>query len=125
MKFIKTINPKTNKEQLQAQFSGKLLSISDREFENTNGKNYKVATIEFADINGEIQRASCFIYEGNYKYGMEVGQSYLATATKTDQGPIIQLSHLQSAADRPTADMFGEFSEAEVSVPANTPAMTA
>ena len=125
MRYTKSINPKTNKEQLQAQFSAKLLSISEREFSNSNDKNYKVATIEFADVNSEIQRTSCLIYEGNYKHGMTIGQSYLATATKTDQGPIIQLSHLQGTADRPTADMFGEFTGAEESVAANTPSMTA
>ena len=36
MRYVKSINPKTNKEQLQAQFSAKLLSISEREFSNSN-----------------------------------------------------------------------------------------
>jgi hypothetical protein len=102
MKF--SINEVTGVQQ--ATFSAKLLSISDVTKTNANGKNYKIATIEFNDVNEEKQRATAICYEGNYSKGMENGKSYLATASQTDSGAIIQLSHLQNA-DAPTASMFG------------------
>lgn len=119
MKFVKTINPVTKREQLQAQFQAKLISFSEREFENTNGTTYKIANVEFTDANGEIQRAGITCYEGNYSKGMTPGVTYAAVATKTSEGVFAQLSHLESAG-RVTADMFGGFAEAEEAVATET-----
>ena len=100
-----SINPTTGNQE--ANFSAKLLSISEKTLVNSNDKNYKIATIEFKDINNETQRTSAFIYEGNYKYGMTIGESYLATASQVSDGVIVRLSHLVSNGNRPNADMFG------------------
>lgn len=99
------INPTTNAQE--ATFGAKLLSISDKTLENSNGKNYKIATVEFKNINDEVCRTSAFVYEGNYNYGMEVGQTYLTTATKADKGVIVRVSHLIYGGQRATEDMFG------------------
>ena len=100
-----SINEVTN--QKQVQFTGTLLSISDKSFVNTNGKNYKVVSVEFKDIKGFKQKASGLIYEGNYKNGVTIGEDYLCTASATEKGVIIQMSHLNGSADRPTTEMFG------------------
>ena len=98
-------NSLTGKEEMQ--FTGKLLSISEKVLSNSNGKNYKVVSIEFPDVNGEVQVASGIIYEGNYKNGVEVGKSYLCTASEANGQAYIHMSHLTGGADRPTLDMFG------------------
>ena len=103
MKF--SINPVNGNQE--ANFSAKLISMSETTLSNSNNKNYKIATIEFKDINNETQRISAFIYEGNYKYGMTIGESYLATASQVNDSVIVRLSHLVSNANRPNADMFG------------------
>lgn len=113
MKF--QINEQTGTQE--ASFNGKLISISDKVLQNSNGKNYKVATVEFKDVNNETQRSTALVYEGNYSKGMEINESYLCTATVTDQGVIVRMSHLTGSGDRPTADMFG-FNTVAESIPA-------
>lgn len=98
-------NPQTGAQE--ANFTAKLISMSDKTLTNVNQKNYKVGTIEFKDINGKNQRTSAFIFEGNYQHGMEIGESYLTTATLTDQGVICRVSHLTGSGEKATADMFG------------------
>lgn len=89
----------------RVQFNGTLLSkISDNIFTNVNGKNYKVATVQYAAASGEIKQATVMVYEGNYSHpslqGKElaVGNDYRCTATRLvrDGKPsvIIQMSHL-------------------------------
>jgi hypothetical protein len=91
----------------EANFTAKLISMSEKVLTNVNQKNYKVGTIEFKDINEETQRTSCFIFEGNFKHGMVIGESYLTTATLTDQGVICRVSHLTGTPEKATANMFG------------------
>ena len=110
MKF--SINPVNGNQE--ANFSAKLISMSEATLVNSNNKNYKIATIEFKDINNESQRTTSFIYEGNYKYGMTLGESYLATASQVNDGVIVRLSHLVSSGNRASADMFGFEAVAEV-----------
>lgn len=110
----KVKNETTGKEDMQ--FSGKLISISDKVLQNSNNKNYKVVTVEFEDLKGNIQKASGICYEGNYKNGVEVGKEYLCTASEANGNAYIQMSHLPGAADRPTLDMFGFVSEAVTTV---------
>ena len=88
-------------------FGGKLVSISENALTNVNGKNYKVASIDFEDTNGKERRATALCYEGNYKHGLEIGQQYVCVATPTDQGVIVKMSHLTYGGERATADMFG------------------
>jgi hypothetical protein len=110
----KVKNALTGKEEMQ--FNGKLLSISNNVLTNSNGKSYKVVSIEFVDIEGVVQKASGIIYEGNYKNGVEVGKEYLCTASESNGQAYIHMSHLTGAADRPTLDMFG-FSVTRVETP--------
>ena len=114
----KITNPATG--QTEYQFEGKLLkALSETTLQNSNGKNYKLATIEFVDAHGVIQKASAMIYEGNYSKGVVVGKEYVCTARKgTDNQIYIQMSHLEANADRATIDMFADFEE--VTAPAKT-----
>ena len=107
----KITNPVTG--QTEYQFEGKLLrELSETTLQNSNGKNYKIATIEFTDVNGVIQKASAMIYEGNYSKGVTVGKEYVCTARKgADNQVYIQMSHLEANADRATTDMFDSFEE--------------
>lgn len=105
----------------QAQFQAKLISpLSETTLQNSNGKNYKLVTLEFENSKGIAQQASAAIYEGNYGKGpLTPGTSYLTTVTiGADNKAYLQMSHLQNAAQA-TADDFG-FDEAEIGVTATT-----
>ena len=105
----------------QAQFQAKLISpLSETTLQNSNGKNYKLVTLEFENSKGVPQQASAAIYEGNYSKGaLTPGTSYLTTVTiGEDNKAYLQMSHLQNAAQA-TADDFG-FDEAEIGVTATT-----
>lgn len=91
----------------EMQFGGTLVSISEKALENSNGNPYKVATIDFKDANEKQQRCTALVYEGNYSKGIEVGETYLCTATPTESGVIVKMSHLTYNGDRATIDMFG------------------
>ena len=96
---------KLNKDG-QLQFTGKLINLSEATLKNTNGKNYKVAEVEFTNAKGELVKRSAVVYEGNYGKGMTIGNEYLCTASQTEQGVIIQVSHLNGTADRPDTTDF-------------------
>ena len=90
-------------------FPGKLLSLSESELTNINGKNYKVGTIEFVNAQGELVERSCQIYEGNYSKGMSIGSTYRATAKRGDDGQrYIQLSHLPMSGNASVEDFPDE-----------------
>lgn len=101
----KVINKTTGVEEVQ--FGGKLVSISTQVLKNVNGTEYRVATIDFEDTAEKTRRCTALVYEKNYSHGLKVGETYLATATPTDQGVIVKLSHLTYNGDRATAEMFG------------------
>ena len=103
----RVINPMNG--QIEYQFGAKMLTeLSQTTRENSNGKKFKVCTIEFADVNGEIQKVAAMVYEGNYSKGLKVGETYLATARKGDDGKAyIQMSHLVYSGATATTDMFG------------------
>jgi hypothetical protein len=112
MKF--EINETTNNQE--ASFGAKLLSMSEKPLENTNGTIYRIANIEFEDINGKTQKSSAMVYEGNYNYGMEIGKTFLAKATLSGDSVYVTVSHLEYNGSRATVDMFGF--EAEATAPA-------
>ena len=112
MKF--EINETTNNQE--ASFGAKLLSMSQKPLENANGTIYRIANIEFEDINGKTQKSSAMVYEGNYNYGMEIGKTFLAKATLSDGQVYLQVSHLEYNGTRATVDMFGF--EVEATAPA-------
>jgi hypothetical protein len=62
---------------------------------NSNGTNYKIANIEFADADGILQEGTAMIYEGNYRHGLEVGRSYLTTAEFDGESVYLRMSHLE------------------------------
>lgn len=98
--------------QARFQFNAKLLNIGSTILQNANGKNFKIASVEFADVNGEIQTSSAAVYEGNYNHeslkgkGLEIGKSYLTTATIVGEQVFLQMSHLESGASRASVSMF-------------------
>ena len=102
-------------EKYDVQFQGKLISIASDEnvFENSNGTKYRPCTINFKDSHGNPQTSQAIIYEANFEKGMEIGVSYLCTASEGDaRGPIITVSHLTAAA-RVSNDAF-DFSAPKV-----------
>ena len=106
----------------QFTFEGKLLSIGTTILQNANKKNYKLVNIEFADVNGVIQQASAAIYEGNYSKGIEVGKSYLTTATIVENKVYLQMSHLIAGAGFASVNMF--LAEAAVQATAKVGSLT-
>ena len=102
----------------QFTFEGKLLSVGTTVLQNANKKNYKLVNIEFADVNGVVQTASAAIYEGNYSKGIEVGKSYLTTATIVGDKVFLQMSHLIAGAGFAAVSMF--LAEAAVEAPVGT-----
>lgn len=111
------INKTTGQEEVV--FAGKLLSIAGKPLANVNGTEYRPASIEFTDASGKKQQTSCIVYEKNFQYGMSVGNSYLATAAKTEKGVLITLSHLTDA-ERPSEEMFSFGVAAKTSQPLNS-----
>jgi hypothetical protein len=84
--------------QLETSFQAKLVNLSDRVVENSNGTQFRIGTCELP--NGK--QVSCRIYEKNFSYGMSVGTSYLTKATQyaDANGEVrvdLTMSHLTSA----------------------------
>lgn len=99
--------------QLETSFQAKLVAVSDRVVENTNGTQFRIGTCE---LPGGKQ-VSCRIYEKNYSYGMNPGTSYLTKATQyaDANGELhvdVTMSHL-TAATRASIDDFA-FAGSEV-----------
>lgn len=82
---------------MEAVLGGKLISISSEVRENTNSTKYRLANIEIVKDNGQKAVVTSLVYEKNYAYGMEIGKTYLTTATITPGGPspvLFTTSHL-------------------------------
>lgn len=118
---MRTVFNETTKQN-EVHFSAKLIAeLSETTLKNSNQKNYKIATIEFEDKTGKTQKSTAMIYEGNYSKGLEVGQNYLAVATKGENNKaFIRLSHLVYVDSRATVDMF-DFSLEEITEKADAP----
>jgi len=97
------------KEVSEMHFSGKLLSISSevKEFNNEKKTRYRVATIEFVTLDGELARTPCLVYDKNFQKGMVIGETYLAVAIQSESGPFVTCSHLIYSGNKSTNDMFG------------------
>jgi len=115
-----TLQNRAGEDYVAYQFDAKLVSISDRVLENKNGTEYRVATISFKDAKGVPATCTATVYESNFAYGMEVGQSYLTTAIPTEGGRVfVQVSHLVGGSTPATLDMFeGILDEAKAEIPA-------
>jgi len=92
--------------QMEATFTAKLTNVGTTELQNSNGKNYKIVTLEFPDAQGTIVTHTAQCYEGNYSKGIEVGKEYLTTVRIVDDKAYLQMSHLQKSAIA-TPDTFG------------------
>jgi hypothetical protein len=129
-----TFKRNTRTNNLEAQFSAKLISLSESVQQNSNGTDYRVGTIEFSDVNGNTQRSSALMYESNFAYIQDEYeknedtkqlecvngvQTYLCTAINDDSrdgdNVLITVSHL-TGAGRATKSMFG-FENAKVEAP--------
>ena len=96
----------------EANFSAKLMSVSDRTFESKNEKGtlYRAVTVQLENGNS----FQGIMYESNYKHGVTIGNSYLCRAINSgkDENVLLTVSHLASAPRATTKD-FG-FSLANV-----------
>jgi hypothetical protein len=95
-----------------SKFTAKLISVSKEAKPNANGKLVRRCTVEYtAPATGEVVQRAGRIYEANFAYGMEIGQSYATTAQPwidrngNAQVDII-MSHLTTAPSASLAD-FG------------------
>ncbi len=109
---MKTIfNEVTKKNEIQ--FNGKLVSLNtEKRFENSNQKGFFLGVIEFVNAAKKVVQSSCSVWEATVKKGIEVGQSYLATAQQADNGTIyIHCSNLQGASQASAEDFGFEISK--------------
>lgn len=123
-RFKKVENPVTGK--IDIQFLAKLTTeLSETTLSNSNGKNYKLVTVEFMNDEGEIITSSASVYEGNYdrpEANFKVGSEYLCTANIQEDGTAyLQLSHLQGATARPDVSVFGDLSKIPMATTAKSP----
>lgn len=102
--------PNTVTKRNEVQFSSKLIAVNDdaRTYKNNDGveKKYFLATVEFENASGQTVRKTASIPEKNMSYGMDVGNSYLTTATKDGDRIYLRLSHLVPV-DAATVEDFG------------------
>lgn len=106
---MRTFNFQKNEvtDLMQANFTAKLISISNSTKTNSNGKEYRIASIKFTDADAVEQTITAIMYEKNYSKGVKVGNDYIATVTiMPDNQPLVTVSHLQGA-ERATINMFG------------------
>lgn len=81
LKFKERVTDAGN-TKVEASVNGKLLRISPQffDYQNAAGEEirYKLATIEFADINAVVWRVpNVHVYETSVEQGMLVGETYL------------------------------------------------
>lgn len=105
MNTLKAIRNEVTGE-IQLQGSAKLITpLSEKTMENSNGKEYKLCTVE---INGK--KGTAQVYAGNYNHkdaDFKVGDDYLVTVSQGDErGPLAQLSHLTAIGGRFESDAF-------------------
>ena len=95
-----------------SKFTAKLISVAPTTSVNVKGTQFRRCTIEYkSPATGEIKQSSARIWEKNYAYGMELGESYASTAEvwldKNGNAQVdITVSHLQNASSASLAD-FG------------------
>jgi hypothetical protein len=91
--------------RMEANFSAKLISVSESTFKNVNETEYRIAGIELENGN-QVQG---LMYEKNFEHGVEIGNSYSCRAIYDKENPenlLITISHLPSA-KRASLEDFG------------------
>ena len=100
----------------EANFSAKLMSVSDRVFQSNNEKAtpYRVATVQLEDGKA----VSGIMYDANYQHGVTVGNTYLCRAITSgqDDNVLVTVSHLTAAARATTKDFGFSLSKVETEV---------
>ncbi len=101
----------------EAKFNCTLISVGSNLLTNSNGKEYAVATIEFVSANtGLPVQRSARIYKANLDKGMEVGQTYQATATVYGDNQVdVTVAPFAMGGNRATIEDF-TFTEVEAPV---------
>lgn len=72
--YKQVINELTGEKQFL--FNAKLLKIGEKTLKNSNGKDFKIVTLNFNLPSGEEVERTAICYESNYKHGIEDGKSY-------------------------------------------------
>ena len=99
-------------EKQTSKFTAKLISVAKTPSVNAKGTQFRRCTVEYkSPATGEIKQSSATIWEKNYDYGMQIGESYAATAeawlnAEGNAQVSIIVSHLQNATSASLAD-FG------------------
>ena len=94
------------------KFTAKLISVAPTVSTTATGTQFRRCTVEYkSPATGVVTQSSARIWEKNYAYGMQVGESYASTAQVwlTAEGNAqvdITVSHLQNANSASLAD-FG------------------
>jgi hypothetical protein len=93
------------------KFTAKLISIAGKPSATATGTEFRRCTIEYKAEDGSIKQASARMWEKNFAYGVEVGESYSAKAevwVDLEGEPRVDLtvSHLQGAGGASLSD-FG------------------
>lgn len=114
----------------EADIQAELISISDKEMQNSNGTGYRLCTVKFQNINGDTVERTGMIYDGNYLHpeaDFQIGQSYLTTVTLTEgnDNALIRVSHLQGAKRASALNDFGVDTSSFATVAQNMAATTA
>lgn len=89
----------------------KLVSIASTPRTDLGCKPFYPCTVEFTNPAGEVIQRGARVWEGNYNYGMSVGNTYSATArvwVDADGAPQVDItvSHL-TGTQRASLDDFG------------------
>jgi hypothetical protein len=99
-------------ENQTSKFTAKLISVAKTPSVSATGTQFRRCTVEYkSPATGELKQSSARIWEKNYAYGMQEGESYSATAqvwlnAEGNAQVDITVSHLQNATSASLAD-FG------------------
>ena len=113
--YTKQASPLISFLAMEKKVMVKLVSISSNAKSQTNAEgkttNFYPCTVEFANPAGERIQRSGRVFEGNLKYGMEVGGEYSATVrvytdANGENQVDIQVSHL-TGTQRASLEDFG------------------
>ena len=111
-KFKAIVNPVTGKTEYN--FPATLVSIntnSPQKFTNASGveNTYYLGTVDFINANGEEKKGvTTQIFVKSYNHGMKIGDTFLSTVSKGDDGKMyIRTSHLIAGGNNATEEDFG------------------
>jgi hypothetical protein len=90
-----------------AGMSAELLSLGTTELKNSKGTGYLLTTIKFTNSKDEKQTVTAMLYEGNAKFGVEKGVSYLTKViiSKENLKPLYVMSHLPRGSEASLEDL--------------------